>query len=225
MERAGFNWIENLGPATREALMARARDRKLPNATVLYRQGDATAELFQIVSGEIRMFVLDEDGQEALIYIYGRGDVVADSSAIDRDPYPATIATRGETRLKVWSVDDFRELRAEFPEIDALLALQMSRRLRGLLVLIQELVTLSMPARVAARIASLAQLQGKAGVDVALSLSQADLSLMVGATRQSINHVLNDLKGRELIGTRYGQIQVKDLAGLVRYAAGAKKKA
>lgn len=204
--------------------MARARDRKLPNATVLYRQGDATAEIFQIVSGEIRMFVLDEDGQEALIYIYGQGDVVADSAAIDRDPYPATIATRGETRLKVWSVDDIMELRAEYPELDASLALQMSQRLRAMLVLIQELVTLSVPARVASRIASLAQLQGKLSTDTALSISQADLSLMVGATRQSINLVLNELKTRDLIDTRYGRIHVKDLAGLHRYAAAAKKR-
>ena len=225
MARIGFNWIKDLSPATREALMARARDRKLPNASVLYRQGDTTQELFQIVSGEIRMFVLDEDGQEALIYIYGRGDVVADSSAIDRDPFAVTIATRGETRLKVWSVDDLAELRAAFPEIDASLALQMSQRVRGLLVLIQELVTLSVPARVASRIASLAQLQGKSDSSAALSLSQADLSLMVGTTRQSINQVLSDLKGKGLIDTHYGQIHIKDLAGLSRYAATAKKKA
>ncbi|CAB3753111.1 hypothetical protein GQ57_20665 [Burkholderia sp. MSh2] len=225
MTRTGFNWIADLSPVARDALLARAHDRMLPNATVLYCQGDTTTELFQIVSGEVRMFVLDEDGQEVLIYFYGPGDVVADSSAIDPNPYPVTIMTRGETRLKAWSIDDVAELRAAFPEIDTSLALQMSQRLRGLLVLILELVTLSVPARVAARIASLAQLQGKSATGTPLSLSQTDLSLMVGATRQSINSVLNDLKGRDLIDTHYGRIYVKDLSGLSRYAAAVKRKA
>lgn len=218
-----FNWIDDLSPDARAAVLARARVKALADGTILYRQGDITTDLFQIVVGEIRKYVLTPDGQEVLLYIYGAGDVVADSSAIDRDPYPVTISTRGAARLRFWSVEDFAELRQAFTEIDSLLALQMSRRLRGALLLAQELVTLDASARVAARIAALTDLQGSVRRDQPIALSQSDLGLMVGITRQSVNQILNELKALQLIDAHYGRITVRDLTGLKLYAARSRK--
>lgn len=220
MAMSAFNWIDDLNPAARDAMLARARERALPDATILYRQGDVTTEFFQIVSGEIRKFVVNQEGLEVLIYIYSPGDVVADSSAIDRDPYPVTIATRGPTKLRVWRVTDFAELRLRHPEIDAALALQSSRRLRGTLLAIEEFVTMSVAARVASRIATLAELHGVSSNGL-LVLSQSDLGLMVGTTRQSVNQIIHELKALQLIDTHYGKILIKDLPGLRRFATGS----
>lgn len=217
MTKRGFNWLDDLSSDVRAAVIAESRIRTYPDGAVLYRQGDITSEFFQIVSGEIRKFVLKEDGQEVLLYIYSQGDMVADSSAIDRDPFPVTIATRGATALRVWHVDDLNYLRRSYPQIDAGLALQTSRRLRSTLLLIEELLTLPVGPRIASRIASLADLHLATSGGVDLDLSQADLALMAGTTRQSVNHTVHELKRLGLIETSYGKILVKDLEGLRRY--------
>lgn len=83
---SGFNWIDSLPPGARSSMLLRARLRRHTDATILYRQGELTTEFFQVLAGGIRKFVLTEEGWEVLLYTYGPGDVVADSSAIDRDP-------------------------------------------------------------------------------------------------------------------------------------------
>lgn len=224
MTTSAFGWLHSISSLARHDLLSQSIARTLTDGTVLYRQGDRTTEIYQIISGEIRKVVLTEHGQETLLYIYGPGDFVADSSAIDRAPFPVTIATRGPTKLRVWSVADFNAVRARHSEIDAALALQMSQRLRGMVMLVQELVTMPVGARIASRIATLAELGGQASDSGPLGLSQADLSSMVGTTRQTVNSIINDLKNLGLIDMHYGKIIVRDLVGLRKYASNAQRK-
>ncbi|RJF99787.1 Crp/Fnr family transcriptional regulator [Noviherbaspirillum saxi] len=223
MQYLGFNWIETLGPEARKNLLDRARLRKLPDSTILYRQGDITHQFFQILDGSIRKYVLDDAGQEVLLYVYGKGDVVADSSALDRSPYPVTIATQGETLLRVWTVQDLIELRAVSPVYDIAIATQACHRLRGTLQIIQELVTLPVASRVASHLVILAEHQYLTENGQELELSQADLGLMIGTTRQTVSAIVNELKREGFIETRYGKIIVKNLAGLREYSSRARK--
>lgn len=213
--KPGFNWLADLPTEARDALVARAHYRTLASATAIYQQGDRTSELFQIVAGEVRQFLLTEDGREVLLYINRAGDVVADSSALDGEPYPAFIETRGETVLRVWSVADLTELRAIFPEIDTALARQMSKRMRAFLMLIEELCTLPMPARVAGRLVALAEASGQDR----LQISQADVAMMAGVARSSVNEILSELRAKRLVATEYGGITVLDRSGLSAFRA------
>ncbi|WP_066483159.1 MULTISPECIES: Crp/Fnr family transcriptional regulator [unclassified Sphingomonas] len=215
MMKPGFNWLSELSPMAASAVTDAAQTRTLAPATMLYQQGDHTREFFQIVSGEVRQFLLNEDGREVLLYINRAGDVVADSSALDGEPYPVFIETRGETVLRVWSVDTLARLRAAFPEIDAALARQMSKRMRAFLMLIEELCTLPMPARVAGRILALAEASGQ----TRLQVSQADLAMMSGVTRASVNEIVAALRARGLIATQYGRVTILDRPGLVAFRA------
>ncbi|MBZ5794537.1 Crp/Fnr family transcriptional regulator [Burkholderia contaminans] len=218
--RSGFNWVDDLSPEVRNDVVARARTCNVLDGTLLLRQGDVATEVFQIISGEIRQFVLTSDGQEVLLYVYCRGDVVADGSAIDGDPCPVTITTRGATTLRVWSIEDFTELRRLHPQIDTLLAMQISRRLRATLQVIERLVTLPVAARIASHIAELSELHGMPEDGGSLELSKSDLALMLGTTRQSVSVVVNELKSLGLIDTKYGKVVVQNLGGLRRYVDG-----
>lgn len=221
MMTPGFNWLAQLSAEAANALVARAHCRTIAPATALYQQGDQTTEVFQIVSGEVRQFLLTEDGREVLLYINRPGDVVADSSALDGEPYPVFIETRGEAVLRVWSVADLTQLRAIFPEIDTALARQMSKRMRAFLMLIEELCTLPMPARVAGRILALAETSGQDR----LRISQADIAMMAGVARSSVNEILGELRAKGLVGTEYGHVTVLDRTGLSAFRASHRWKA
>jgi CRP/FNR family cyclic AMP-dependent transcriptional regulator len=212
---SAFNWVENLSEETQTVFLGRARERVLPDGATVYRQGDQVLEVFQIISGEIRQCVFTEDGHEVLFYIYRAGDLVCDSAVDEDEPYAATITTRGETRLRVWSTKELRSFRARFPEVESALSIQMSRRLRGAVRLIGELLTQSVASRIASRLLWLTELEGGG----ALSISQSDLGLMVGATRQSVNLVLKDMRKHGLIEANYGKIIITSSTGLSAYAA------
>ncbi|MDH0605167.1 Crp/Fnr family transcriptional regulator [Pseudomonas sp. GD03869] len=213
---SGFNWIADLSPETRHALLAKARTRAFADGTTIYRQGDPVIDVFQIVSGEIRHCILTEDGQEVLIYIYQPGDLVGDSSVSDGDPSPVTVISRGPVELRAWSAKDFSEILAAHPEAASAVSAQLSRRLRGALRLLEENLTQPVPARVASRFLWLCDARGGSH-ESDLALSQADIALMVGSTRQSVNRVVTELRHLKLIETDYGKVTVKDPEGLRRY--------
>lgn len=210
---SGFNWIEDLSPDVRTALQANARSRTYGDGTTIYHQGDSVIEVFQIISGEIRQCIFTEDGQEVLIYIYQPGDLVGDSSVSDGAPSSVCFISRGNVELRAWSVRDFNALMAAHPEAAAAVSAQLSRRLRGALRLLEELLTQPVPARIASRFFWISDAQQ--GTDI--PLSQADIGLMVGSTRQSVNRVVTELRKLDLIETNYGKVIVKDPAGLRRY--------
>ncbi|MCW8279219.1 Crp/Fnr family transcriptional regulator [Pseudomonas sp. PCH199] len=119
--------------------------------------------------------------------------------------------------MRVWSAGDLKLLREQHHEIETALACQINRRLRVALQLIEELLTLPVAARIASRFAQLSDLQKPSDQGVDLLLSQVDIGLMVGSTRQSVNRVVNELRGLGLIEPLYGKITIKDLPGLNRY--------
>ncbi len=215
---AGFNWIDELPAAVRADVLSLATVRKCKNGELIYQQGDITSQFFQVISGKVRQFIVTSDGQEVLVYLYGRGDVVGDSAVLDRSPYPVSIACEGPTRLHAWSLATFGELRRRHPEIDIAIALQTSRRMRAFLDRIVELCTLPTPARIVSRLLSLARTTGQREIKV----SQADLALKVGATRQSVNEVIVELRSRGLLSTHYGTITLHDLNGLADFLAAFK---
>jgi CRP/FNR family transcriptional regulator, cyclic AMP receptor protein len=72
-------------------------------------------------------------------------------------------------------------------------------------------------ARVASRIVAAARSFGKpgeAGIELAISLSQAELGLMVGGARQTVNRVLRQFQRDGLLSVRNGRLVIHSLEGL-----------
>ncbi|MHA5498429.1 Crp/Fnr family transcriptional regulator [Pseudomonas aeruginosa] len=214
---SGFNWVEDLKPEIRKVLMEKARIRVFPDGATIYAQGDPVTDVYQIISGEIRQSILTEDGQEVLMYIYKAGDLVADSSVVDDDPYSVTLVSRGEVVTRAWTVKDFAGLRSAYHEIESAISAQSSRRLKSTLKLVEELLTQPVAGRVASRFLRLSEMGAACAEGADLPLSQADIGLMVGTTRQSVNRVVTELRKLGLIDTDYGKVIVKDPEGLKRY--------
>ncbi|KAJ10345.1 Crp/Fnr family transcriptional regulator [Pseudomonas aeruginosa] len=214
---SGFNWVEDLKPEVRKALFEKARIKIFPDGATIYAQGDPVTDVYQIISGEIRLSILTEDGQEVLMYIYKSGDLVGDSSVMDDDPYSVTLLARGEVTTRAWSVKDFAALRADHHEVESAISAQSSRRLKGTLKLIEELLTQPVAARVASRFLRLSEMGDSCTEGADLSLSQADIGLMVGTTRQSVNRVITELRRLGLVDTDYGKVTIKDPEGLKRF--------
>jgi len=214
----GFNWIDGLNPDVRSAVLSKARIKSFAEGSTIYQQGDPVVEVFQILHGEIRQCIFTEDGQEVLIYIYQPGDLVGDSSVSDGDPSSVSFIARGSVEVRAWGAKEFSELQTTYPDVATAVTSQLSRRLRGALRILEERLTQPVPARIASRFFWLVDALGgpeHGAVDIALS--QADIGLMVGSTRQSVNRVITELRKLNLIETNYGKVKVIDAAGLRRY--------
>jgi len=87
--------------------MTEQRDeRRLPDGTVIFRQGDAGHEMFVIAEGRVRL-TLGGGGHEKEVAVLGPGEFFGELSLLDDAPRSATAQTVGNTTLLAISRDVF----------------------------------------------------------------------------------------------------------------------
>jgi CRP-like cAMP-binding protein len=61
-------------------LQARFKERELKAGETLFRTGQRTIGLFQVLAGRVRLARVDRSGREAVLYTAGRGHLLAEAS-------------------------------------------------------------------------------------------------------------------------------------------------
>ena len=202
-----------------ERVAAGTRTRRFRRGEIVFHAGDPGDALFIIVSGEVKIALPSEEGDEAILATLGPGDVFGELALLDGAPRSATASALVATEAVVLPRDRFRELIATEPAVRDTLLASLAAELRRLTTHVEELHFLDMTGRLAARIVRLAREADAAGPDGSIrlrhTLTQAELASMVGCTRQSVNKLLGQFADDGLLRVDREGIRVLDLDGLV----------
>ena len=201
-----------------DRLAGSMRSRRFRRGEVIFHLGDPGDALFVIVSGDVKISLPSETGEEAILATLGSGAVFGELALLDGAPRSASATALTATETVVLPRDRFRELIAtEAPVRDALLA-SIAGELRRLTTHVEELHFLDITGRLAARLVRLAQDGGTrvpdGGIRLRKNLTQGDLAAMVGCTRQSVNKLLGQFTDDGFIRLEREGIVVTDLDGL-----------
>jgi CRP-like cAMP-binding protein len=207
-----------------------ARTRRFRRGEVIFHAGDPGDGLFILISGEVKIALPSETGDEAILATLGAGDVFGELALLDGAPRSATATARVAAETVVLPRDRFHALIDSEPAVrDALLA-SIAGELRRLTTHVEELHFLDMTGRLAARLVRLAEearvaapATGSGGsgasepgsIRLRSSLTQAELASMVGCTRQSVNKLLGQFADDGLVRLDREGMTVTDLSGLV----------
>ena len=205
-----------------ERVASGTRTRRFRRGEVIFHAGDPGDALFILVSGEVKIALPSETGDEAIIATLRPGDVFGELALLDGAARSATASALEATEAVILPRDRFRELIATEPAVrDALLA-SLAAELRRLTVHVEELHFLDITGRLASRLARLATDGGTrlpdGSIRLAAPLTQGDLAAMIGCTRQSVNKLLGIFTDDRLIRLDRDSIVVLDLEGLSRAA-------
>ncbi|MDT9600505.1 Crp/Fnr family transcriptional regulator [Sphingosinicella rhizophila] len=211
-----FQWMD---AEAASAFQEAAFRRDYAAGQVIYLQGDHGQEMFRLVSGSVRMSVSRSDGREIVHAFFEPGDCFGDSSMVDFGPRPQTAEAHTDIVVDVIDMSNFVRLRDAHRTFgDAMLKL-LARQMRAACMYFEEASLDDMSARVARRILDATRSFGTdadGGKRLSLRLPQADIAHMVGASRQSVNKVLQRFQCEGLITIEYGNILVHDLEGIRR---------
>jgi CRP-like cAMP-binding protein len=187
--------------------LAPAELRPVDPGGAVVRQGDPSTHLFVVHDGAVRLGVLRPDGVEAVLEVLGPGGAfgfaglglpAAGLGAVE----PAEARAVAPTRVLAFAHDDLRLLVGRRPGL-ALRLLELSAtRLAATGTALAETLLGDVRGRVVHRLARLAAAHGRPfadGVRIELWLSQEELAKLVGATRESVNRVLGDLRRDGLV--------------------------
>lgn len=207
-----------LEPDALGRLAATMRARRFRRGEVLFHVGDPGDALFVIVSGEVKISLPSDTGEEAILATLGPGEIFGEIALLDGAPRSASATALVPTETVVLPRDRFRDLIASEAGVrDALLA-SIAGELRRLTTHVEELHFLDITGRLAARLVRLATEGGLPVEDGAVrlrsSLTQGDLAAMVGCTRQSVNRLLGQFADDGLLRLEREGIVIVDVPGL-----------
>jgi CRP-like cAMP-binding protein len=200
-----------------ESLEKQLTSRRFAPGAAIFFQGDDGQILYLIESGQVRIYVQDEDGQETSVVLYRSGDIFGELAIIDGLPRSASAVAMEETVVLMWSRERFSAQMRGSPQLALNFMRALSKRLRSSTRHVSTLTFLGVNGRLARKLLELAQEHGVAeaqGVRLNITLTQTALASLVGATRESINKALSSFKRKGLIEMEQGGIIIVDPDGL-----------
>lgn len=79
------------------SVRAAAIDRTLKSGETLFRLGDKTAGLYEVLAGQVRLARVDRSGHEVVLYVAGPGETIAEASLFSAHYHCDAIANSNAT--------------------------------------------------------------------------------------------------------------------------------
>jgi len=210
------DFISGLPEPVRAEVESRCRQRGICTGESVYCQGDRATEMYQLISGSVKLCNYSFDGREFLGLEFRAGDCFGEMGLIDDLPRVSHAIATADCLLKVMTKQDFDHLIHVFPEFAQQVMLTLCRRSRYAYSMLAEAGGLNLRQRLALQLFRLGHSHGcrDGAGDSYISISQEELGRMLGASRQTINKCLQELVREGGVELRYGKIYLVDLEGM-----------
>jgi len=145
-----------------------------------------------VLSGHVKIFLADGDGREIVINELGPGQFFGEMS-LDGEPRSASVMTTEPSRLAIVEREAFRRYLAADPDAAFELLTTVIRRTRNATRVAGNLALMDVYGRLARLLLDLAKPDGDLLV-IGERLTQQELAIRVGATREMVARVLADMR-------------------------------
>lgn len=188
------------------------RERSYPKGSVILFEDDPGDALYLVVSGQVKVVLIGEDGREVILSVLGEGTFFGEMSLLDDEPRSAHVIAMEDSSVLALRREDFRARLRASPEVAIALLRELSRRLRRADDQIGSLVLLDVNGRVAELLVRLATEEG--GERISRKLTHATIAQMIGSSRETVSRTMRELQDRGLISVTRQDITLTDRAGL-----------
>ena len=202
-------WFGPLPQQLREQVAASVTTLRGGKGEVLLHAGEEVRGWYAVLNGLVKLQSESAEGRrQAFLGIPG-GEWFGEGSVLKRDPRRYDVVALRETELLCLPRAQFEQLRAgSLPFCHALIE-QFNMRL-GQAMAIIETMRLRTPQQRVAMYLGPQLWRGSRR----MSLSQEELGILVGLSRQTVNGVLKDFEWRKLVSLEFGRVHILDEAGL-----------
>lgn len=202
----------------RERVLAAARPRRYARGEVVFHEGDPGESLHLVEDGRFAVRVSVPSGDTATLSVLGPGESFGELALLrESHERTATIVALEASRTLTLSRNDFLALRRSSPGVEQLLVETLAQRVDELSQALLEALYVGVDRRVIRRLIDLAKAyQVPDQVVVTIPITQDDLAGMAGATRPTVNQVLQRLAASGTVVLGRGRIELHDLPALRR---------
>ncbi|HEY8566146.1 MAG TPA: Crp/Fnr family transcriptional regulator [Beijerinckiaceae bacterium] len=206
-------FLAGLGSEAIGALATLGVSRRLAADETLFRKGDAGDALYAVRRGQIRIATGTEAGGSFTLNIHGPGDVFGEVALLDGRPRTADAVAAEVTELFMLRRRDFLALLERRPDLAIRFTELLCERVRWMTTRMEETALMPLQTRLARRLLALAEDYG-----AELTVSQEELGVFVGASRESVNRLLQAWRRQDLIALGRGRVRLLAADRLARHA-------
>jgi len=199
--------------------MAAAKPRRYARGEVVFHEGAPGDTLHLVRSGRLAVRVSTDSGESATLRILRPGDAFGELALFhpsSRHLRTATVTSLEDAETLALSRPAFTALCASYPQVERLLIALMAERVDQLSQRLLEALYVGVERRVFRRLVELVDIYGDGNATTAIPLTQDDLASMAGATRPTVNQVLQPLASQGVVTLHRGSIEVNDVQALRR---------
>jgi len=217
-----FSILGSLTEADRRRVLASTTRRTFARRETVFHEHDPGDALHLIAKGRVAVRITTPAGEQATIYVLGKGDVVGTFSAIC-EGHRRAASVQSLEPTETLSLDRTRlsDLRRAHPTIDKFLIDVLLADVRRVNTLLLEALYHPVEVRVLRRLLDLAAIYRRDRASdgrLEIALTQSDLASMAGTSRATANRVLRALEEAGTVRLSRNRIHVLDEAALRRRA-------
>lgn len=206
--------LRSLGPDDLAFLLTDAREHKAKKGAVLLQQGDPGDFLLILMEGRARVTVYSANGREIVLEYVEAGTVLGEIALIDGGLRTASVIALGPVRYLTLPRAVFERVIAANHRI----ALRLMRELAMRLRLANETIETDRAYGAAPRLARFLLRLLKNSETGVISLSQTELAMFAGISRENINRQLALWAQGGIVELEHGKIRVMDVDSLEEIA-------
>lgn len=204
--------FSGLDPDSIRTIARLCQTRRLPAGQTLFVKGDPGDALYGVRRGQIRVESGTATGERLTIEVFGPGDLFGEIAVLDGRPRTADAVVGEDVELFVLPRAEFLSHLERDPRLAIRIIELLCGRLRSTNERTEEMLFLPLHARLARRLATLAEDFG-----AELLITQDELAGLVGVTRESVNRQLREWRESGIVKLSRGRIWV-DVARLTAEA-------
>lgn len=185
--------FEGLDPESIKTIETMVIVRSIPKRTVILTQGEESSSLYLVLEGRFKAYLSDLDGREVILNFIGQGETFGELSILDGKPRSASIMALTNSRCAILSRNNFRQILHANPSIALHLLSIMADRLRTSTASIADFALLDVYGRIA-RVLMDHSSEDEQDRRITEPLTHQEIANMVGASREMVTRILNDLR-------------------------------
>jgi len=203
-----FPMWSKLTPAQQDTLTGCAISRTVPGGTLLHNGSADCTGVFLVCSGQLRAYILSEEGREITIYrLFERDLCLFSASCMMRSiQFEIFIQTEKDTRLWLIPVDIYKQLMEQSAPIANFTNEVMASRFSDVMWLIEQIMWKSMDKRIAGFLAEETAIE-QTNV---LKITHEAIANHLGTHREVVTRMLRYFQAEGMVTLTRGTVTVTD---------------
>lgn len=211
-------WYSMLGEEEQQLVQRSSSEKLVPTGGLIVRAGDPSTHWMGVIKGLVQMSVIGTDGRETTLGCVDETQWCGEGSLLKRELRRYDAIALRPSRIALVPIETFLHLRnVNFPFNHYLQDL-MNARMSSFIATLEADRLLGPEQRVAKCVTALCR-HTQGDTDIAVDITQNDLALICGLSRQRTNACLQVLVQRGYVRVEFKSLRVVNLAGLTEYGS------